>query len=341
MLTATEMRVLDRNAEWMGVKTLDLMENAGRAVADAVLNEFAAKGKRVLVVCGTGNNGGDGLVAARYLKAACDVTVLLAKPPSEIATSGALQNYERAKDSVPIVVGPEHAKELIRKADVVVDALLGTGAHGAVKEPFLSLIRAMNEGEKPIVSVDVPSGLGTDLAVRPTATVALHEAKEGMTEQNSGTILVAPIGIPPEVERTIGPGEFAYYPVPPSESHKGMNGRLLVIGGGPFTGAPAFVATAAYRIGADTVHIATPDRAYPVIASFSPNFIVHSLGGSRLVRADAATVFDLASEMDAVVIGPGLGNSDATLEAIREIVKGLTVPIVLDADAFPALSGHL
>ncbi|HEV8595080.1 MAG TPA: NAD(P)H-hydrate dehydratase, partial [Thermoplasmata archaeon] len=104
---------------------------------------------------------------------------------------------------------------------------------------------------------------------------------------------------------------------------------------------PAFVATAAYRIGADTVHIATPDKAYPVIASFSPNFIVHSLGGSRLVRADAATVLDLASEMDAVVIGPGLGNSDATLEAIREIVRGLTVPIVLDADAFPALSGHL
>ncbi len=341
MLTATEMRVLDRNAEWMGVKVLDLMENAGRAVADAVLREFAAKGKRVLLVCGTGNNGGDGLVAARYLKPACDVTVLLAKPPSEIATSEALQSYEKVKDSVPIVVGGEHDAELIRKTDVIVDALLGTGVRGSVKDPYASLIRAMNESGKPILSVDVASGLGSDLAVLPIATVALHDAKEGMTEENSGRISVAPIGIPPEVERTIGPGEFAYYPAPAKDSHKGMNGRLLVIGGGPFTGAPAFVASAAYRIGADTVHIATPDRAYPVIASFSPNFIVHALGGSRLVRADVGTIFDLASEMDAVVIGPGLGNSDATLEAIREIAKGLTIPLVLDADAFPALSGHL
>ncbi len=99
MVSAAEMRVLDRNAEAMGVRILDLMENAGKAVADAVLREFAAKGKRVLIVCGTGNNGGDGLVAARYLKDACDVTVLLARPPSEIATQEALANFERVKDA--------------------------------------------------------------------------------------------------------------------------------------------------------------------------------------------------------------------------------------------------
>jgi len=341
MLTATEMRVLDRNAEWMGVKVLDLMENAGRAVADAVLNEFAAKEKRVVIACGTGNNGGDGLTAARYLKPACDVTVLLARPPSEIATSEALANYERAKDSVRILVAGADAASAFHDADVVVDALLGIGVQGAVREPYASLIRAMNESGKPILSVDVPSGLGADVVVLPTATIALHAVKAGMTEENSGKILVAPIGIPPEVGRTIGPGEFAYYPVPTKDSHKGDNGRLLVVGGGPFTGAPAFVASAAYRIGADTVHIATPSQAYPVIASFSPNFIVHPLGGTRLVRADVATIFDLASGMDAVAVGPGLGDSDATREAVRDIVKGLAVPIVIDADAFPALSGHL
>lgn len=341
MLTPTEMRVLDRNAEWMGVKVLDLMENAGRAVADAVLNDFAAKGKRVVIVCGTGNNGGDGITAARYLKSESDVTVMLARPPSEISTSEALQNYERVKDSVRFEVASADAAKLLTTADVIVDALLGIGAHGAIREPYASLIRAMNDSGKPILSVDVPSGLGADMAVLPTATLALHDAKSGMTQENSGTIRVAPIGIPPEVERTIGPGEFAYYPIPKTESHKGDNGRLLVVGGGPFTGAPAFVASAAYRIGADTVHIATPDTAAPVIASFSPNFIVHPIRGSKLVKGDSATVFDIASEMDAVVIGPGLGNSDATLEAIREIVRGLKLPLVLDADAFPAMSAHL
>ena len=160
-------------------------------------------------------------------------------------------------------------------------------------------------------------------------------------ESNSGKILVVPIGIPPEVERTIGPGELVLYPVSRKDSHKGENGRLLVVGGGPYTGAPSLVASAAYRIGTNVVHIATPLEAYPIIASFSTAFIVHPLGGTHLVRADAPTVFDLASGMDAVVIGPGLGNSDATLEAVREIVKGLTVPMVLDADAFPALGGHL
>src|SRR3990170_8640300 len=341
MITAAEMRVLDRNAEWMGVRILDLMENAGRAVADAVLREFAAKGKRVLIVCGTGNNGGDGLTAARYLKDACDVTVLLARPPSEIATQEALANYERVKALVPVVVAGEDAAGHMRKADVIVDALLGTSARGAVREPHASLIRAMNASGRPILAVDVPSGLGTDVAVKPTATVALHAAKDGMTEANSGRVHVAPIGIPPEVERTIGPGEFALYPVPAKESHKGDNGRVLVVGGGPFTGAPALVAIAAYRIGADLVRIATPEAASPVVASFSTSFIVQPLRGGRLARVHVPEVLEIAASSEAAVVGPGLGAAEETLEAVREIVRGLRIPIVLDADAFPALAGHL
>jgi len=341
MVSAAEMRVLDRNAEWMGVRILDLMENAGKAVADAVLREFAAKGKRVLIVCGTGNNGGDGLVAARYLKESCSVTILLARPPSEIATQEALANYERVKDAVPVVVAGEHGAGAFGGADVIVDALLGTSARGTVREPHASLIRAMNASGRPILAVDVPSGLGSDVAVKPTATVALHAAKDGMTTENSGTVRVAPIGIPPEVERTIGPGEFALYPVPKRESHKGDNGRLLVVGGGPFTGAPALVAMAAYRIGTDLVRIATPEAAFPVVASFSTSFIVQPLGGGRLARAHVPEVLEIAANSDAAVVGPGLGAAEETLEAVREIVRGLTIPFVLDADAFPALAGHL
>lgn len=341
MLPALEMRVLDRNAEWMGVKILDLMENAGKAVADAALRELDARGKKVLIVCGVGNNGGDGLTAARYLKPNCEVTILLAKGPSELSTSEALANFERVKDSVPLVVADADAARRMRDCDVLIDALLGIGIHGEVREPYASLIKAMNASGRPILSVDVPSGFGEALAVTPTVTVALHAAKEGMTAGNSGRIVVSPIGIPAEVERTIGPGEFLHYPAPRTDSHKGDNGRLLVVGGGPFTGAPALVAWGAYRIGADVVHIATPSEAYPIIATMAPEFIVHPLTGGRLVREDAPAVLDLASGMDAIVIGPGLGTSDATKEAVREIVRGLALPLVIDADAFTALSGHL
>ena len=341
MLSAAEMRVIDRNAEWMGVKILDLMENAGRAVADAALAEFAAKGKKVVIVCGTGNNGGDGLTAARYLRPECDVTVLLAKPPSAFATQEALTNYEKVKDSLPIVAAAADAANILQGTDLVIDALLGIGLRGEVQDPYASLIQAMNESGKPILAVDVPSGFGADLVVRPTATIALHAAKEGMMESNSGKILVVPIGIPPEVERTIGPGEFVLYPIPRPDSHKGENGRLLVIGGGPYTGAPALVAWGAYRIGANVVHIATPGTAFPVIASYSTAFIVHALGGSRLLRPDASAVLEIASNMDAVVIGPGLGTSESTLEAVRDIVRALAAPVVIDADAFLAIGGHL
>src|SRR3972149_449656 len=132
------MRVIDRNAEWMGVRILDLMENAGRAVAEAVLREFAAKGKKVLIVCGTGNNGGDGLTAARYLKPDCDVAVLLARPPSEISPSEALANYERGKDAAPVSVADADPGSLL-DADVHDAPLLGHRPTGAARAPSPTL----------------------------------------------------------------------------------------------------------------------------------------------------------------------------------------------------------
>src|SRR2546425_5422669 len=116
MLAPAEMRVIDRNAEWMGVEALDLMENAGRAVADAVLKEFAAKGKKVVIVCGPGNNGGDGLTPARDLKPQCEGSLLLARPPSGLGTPAAPANYEKAKDTVPVSAAGAEAAERLRHA---------------------------------------------------------------------------------------------------------------------------------------------------------------------------------------------------------------------------------
>ncbi|TLZ69385.1 MAG: NAD(P)H-hydrate epimerase, partial [Methanobacteriota archaeon] len=262
MISATEMRVLDRNAQHFGVSILELMESA---------------------LCGTGNNGGDGLVAARYLSKEARVTVLLARPPDQFATPEARTNFERLRE-VEILAGLDQSEEAIARADLLVDALLGIGASDELREPFASLVRQLNASGKPILSVDVPSGFGTNLAVHPTATVALHDAKVGMTPENSGAIHIADIGIPSKIATTIGPGEFVLYPVPKPASHKGENGRVLVVGGGPYTGAPALVGFGALGAGADLVHITTPAVAAPIVAGYSPTFIVHPLVGHRLLR---------------------------------------------------------
>jgi len=336
MISATEMRVLDRNAQHFGVSTLELMEHAGKAVADVALKEFGARGKNVLVVCGTGNNGGDGFVAARYLSKEAHVSVHLARPSDQLGSKEAQTNYERLRE-VLVAVGLDRSEEAMAQADLIIDALLGIGAEGALREPFASLIREMNASGKPILSVDVPSGLGTDVAVKSTATVALHDVKEGMTPENSGTIRVADLGIPPQVVRTIGPGEFLLYPRPKAESHKGQNGSLLIVAGGPFTGAPALVAMGALGMGADLVHIATPAIAAQVVAGYSPNFIVHPLAAHRLLREDVELILELAAKADALAIGPGLGDSPGALEAIRSVVKAVNLPMVLDADAIKAV----
>ena len=335
MITATEMRVLDRNAQHFGVSILDLMENAGKAVADTAAREFGISGKRILVVCGTGNNGGDGLVAARLLAKDARVTVLLARTPDQLGTPEARTNFDRLKD-VPIVEGLDRSEDVMAQADLIIDALLGIGVSGPLREPFATFIHQMNSAGRPILSVDVPSGLGTEAAVRPIATVALHDTKEGMTEENSGRILVADIGIPPTVARLIGPGEFLLYPRPRTESHKGQNGTLLIVAGGPFTGAPALVALGALGMGVDLVRIATPAIAAGVVAGFSPNFIVHPLVGHRVLREDIEVVRELAQKATALAIGPGLGDSPGSLEAVRAIVKAVDLPMVLDADAIRA-----
>ncbi len=336
MISPTEMRVIDRNAQHFGVSILDLMENAGKAVADAARRDFAAAGKKVLVVCGTGNNGGDGFVAARLLADEARVTVLLARPPDQISTEEARANFSRLKN-VRILEGLDRSEGAMADADVIVDALLGIGASGDLREPYATLIREMNAAGKLVLSVDVPSGLGASPAVRPKVTVSMFDAKEGMTPENSGTIRIADIGIPAQVARTIGPGEFLLFPRPKTESHKGQNGSLLIVSGGPFTGAPALVAMGALGMGADLVHIATPALAAQVVAGYSPNFIVHPLVGHRLLREDVELIVELSAKADALAIGPGLGDSPGTLESIRAIIKAVDKPLVFDADAIHAV----
>lgn len=341
MLPFKEITVLDRNSEFHGVPTIKLMENAGEAVANVLEKKFDLEGKKVLVICGTGNNGGDGFVAARYLSEHCRVQVALVKSVEEIKSGIATKNFARIEDELDIAESASNLDVLIRGSDIIVDALLGIGISGKVREPYRSMIKKVNASKKPVISIDVPSGLGADLTVRPTITVALHDKKEGQTKENSGQILVRSIGIPEEAERYAGPGEFVYYPIPREDSHKGENGRVLVVSGGPFTGAPALVGLAAYRIGADLVHIATPKNVHDVVASFSPNFIVHPLSSDKLVPDDISEIKKVAREVEAIVVGPGLGTDAETLEAVRGLVRKIDLPYAIDADGITAVAQDL
>src|SRR2546426_2938029 len=176
MISPAEMRVLDRNAQYFGVSILELMENAGKAVADAARSEFGATGKNVLVLCGTGNNGGDGLVAARHLAKEARVTVLLARSPDQFATQEAATNFERLRD-VQILAGLDKSEEAVAAADLLIDALLGIGAEGSLREPYAALIRQMNASGKPILSVDVPSGLPEAFIWRMSARSEEHTSE--------------------------------------------------------------------------------------------------------------------------------------------------------------------
>jgi NAD(P)H-hydrate epimerase len=342
MIGLRETYVLDRNSEYLGVPQSKLMENAGKALANTIIDNFSLKGRNVVFLCGTGNNGGDGYVAARYLKEHCNVVVVLARPRTEIRSELALENLEKTvSDGLRIEEVPSDLDKILKGAFVVVDALLGVGMRKELKEPYRSIIKKLNTMNKNVVSVDVPSGLGSDASVKPRMTVTFHETKKGMDARNSGKIIVADIGIPEEARLYTGPGEFVFYPVPEEDSHKGDNGRVLVIGGGPYTGAPALAAMASYAVGVDLVRLVVPSASYQVIASYSPNFLMHPMKGDIIDQSHLKDVKEIMTNVDSVLIGPGAGDHPSTIKAMSELIRSCQKPLVIDADAIKSVARNI
>lgn len=325
-----EVKVLDINSTYLGVKTIQLMENAGAAVARQVLG-MLGDDKRVAILCGKGNNGGDGFVTARHIARSARVDLYLAEPEDDVTSEIARVNLARVRDMV-------RSADLFSPSnyDVIVDALLGVGLEGKPREPYAKLIKLINRAKREIVSVDVPSGWPSDLRVKPTVTVTFHAPKVGMNKANSGRVVVADIGIPVDAELYCGPGEFALLPRRKKEAHKGDAGRVLVVGGGPYTGAPAFSAMAAMRSGVDLAFVMTPEPAAVPVSVYSPNIIVRPLRGEVLSEVHVREVLELARGVDVVAIGPGLGSDPETVKAIQSIVRQVQKPLVIDADAIAA-----
>ena len=333
-----EVRVLDTNASHHGVPQATLMENAGRGVAEVVMERFDCR--RCCILCGPGNNGGDGLVAARYLSEHCQVDVILVKRPS---TRLAQKNLRRVKQlGIPVhYYQAETFKEILQHSDVVVDAMLGIGISGALRPPYDDIAVAMNENDATVIAVDVPMGMGQDVAVEPDLTVTFHAVKDGMTAENSGDIIIHDIGIPEEAVMQVGSGDMAWYPTHGKHSHKGDNGTVLVVGGGPFTGAPALAALAALRTGADLAMVAVPGDAWHPVASFSPDIIARRLDGDVLQPRHVEDLEGLLDRADSIVVGPGLGDAQQTLQAVDALLDRCierSIPVVVDADAITGMA---
>jgi NAD(P)H-hydrate epimerase len=340
MITSERMAAVDRNAAALGVPRKQLMESGGNAVARAV-QRVAAPGASVAVVAGRGNNGGDGLVAARFLDGH-DVTVHLLGRPETIRTRIARENWDalRAAAYDARTVADAAAIDL-GDPDVVIDAMLGTGATGALREPEATAARRINDADATVVSVDVPSGVDADSgaaaspAVDADHVVTFHDRKPGL-DRVDAAVTVADIGIPAAAERFVGPGDLLGLDRDP-DSHKGDAGEVLVVGGGPYAGAPALAGQAALRAGADLVRIACPASVADAVQGYTENLILRPFDGDRLTPDRVESVLDAAADHDAVVVGPGLGDHPETAAAVRELLAGYDGVAVVDADALAAV----
>jgi ADP-dependent NAD(P)H-hydrate dehydratase / NAD(P)H-hydrate epimerase len=371
VFTAGEMRRLDQRAiRELGIPGATLMENAGRGAADRILAARAElglprRGARVAIVCGKGGNGGDGFVVARWLKRAGHrVDVFLLARPDELRGDAALKHREMERRGIRTRVVEDAAAlgRALGHADLVVDALLGTGARGAPAPLVAAAIERLNAGGRPVVALDIPSGLPADgtppegPAIRAALTPTFAGLKRGLVVAPgvalAGRVEVVDIGIPAaEVARGVDTfllerADVArHFPARRRDAHKGDYGHLLVVAGSVGkTGAAALAARAAMRAGAGLVTVATAASAQPVVASLILESMSEPLpetAAHTLALKGREAIEELAGRRDAVAVGPGLGLDEETQALARALVFECERPCAVDADALTALADHL
>jgi NAD(P)H-hydrate epimerase len=368
ILTAAETREVDRLTIERGIPGLILMENAGSRVVDFLRDTFAPlSDHRIAVVCGKGNNGGDGFVVARQLftrKLCRELTILELFDPQTLTGDAAANRRMLDVCGCPVV---RELKNEANLATIVVDAVLGTGLTGPAKGPSLDGIRLINE-RFPLakkVAVDIPSGLPSDSqnastgeSVRADYTITFTAAKRSQclspTYEKVGHLTVVPIGSPAELYETnpnfklrlTTPADLRHlFARRPRDSNKGMYGHVLVVGGSfGKSGAPAMAGLGSYRSGAGLVTVAVPKSALPMIASFRPELMTEPLPETetgRLRFRDADHILELLKKMTVLAIGPGLGTEDETFRLVKRLYADVELPAVVDADALNALAGDL
>ncbi len=369
LVTASESRQFDQLAEKAGLPSLVLMENAALRIAEVLQQHFELDPpKRIVIVCGKGNNGGDGMALARHLSnIGFQVQVFLLAEPSELKGDAAT-NYKVAVNiGIPIqpIVSSEQLPQLIeplQSADLVVDALLGTGITGEVRGLYAEVIPLITHHASRILSVDIPSGIDSDtgeicgVAVRADATVTLGAVKLGLMlfpgADYAGDLFVGSLGIPDSlltklnIRRFVTTHELVQRVLPPRHpnTHKGDYGRVLIVGGAPgMTGAAIMAGKAALRTGAGLAQVALPQSLN--IAIEASALEVMSL---PLPETDAGTIAPEALNVlsprlewaDVIAVGCGISRNERTQNFVRELVAQVDKPMVIDADGLIALAGH-
>lgn len=346
------MMVTDANCEYLGLSRLCLMEAAGKSLGEEVAKIAVftfAKPVKVVMFTGSGGNGGDAFVAARYLlNRGYDVDIYMLK--DNIHSNEAKINLEILLNMKPRLsrltihdltdVGNFNLDE--DEDFIVVDGILGTGIRGNLQKNIKKAIGVINESNGIKISIDVPSGMDPltgnvdDVAVVPDYTISFHKIKTGVRdaeEELVGGLVTADIGIPLEAEYFVNYGDFLRLKNRDASSHKGNNGSVLIVGGSKdYHGAPAISGKAAFGAGVDLVYIATPESAAIPVKSASEDLIVKMLEGEYLSLKHLDEILELADKVDAVLMGPGSGINDDTSKLFNVLVTKIKKPIVLDAD---------
>lgn len=366
-----QMRGIDKNViENYGLPELSLMENAGHRVSQAVERVLKSVAKKtVCVAAGSGNNGGDALVAARFLSnrgARVKIFVLEGKSGHSASLDVQMKVLRSMGIEIQLLDSDrawERMQVQLRFADAVVDGILGTGFSGQLRSNALRLIRLINTAGKPVIAIDIPSGVDADTgqlggaAVKAVCTVALGLPKIGHFlcpgAAHVGEVIVDDIGLPAQllnedIHQTLVDDELAVTLLPerPKDVHKGSCGRILIVAGSRgMTGAASLASMAALKSGAGLVTLAVPESLNPIFENKLTEVMtapIHEvktgiLGGDNAVNQ----ILTLADKSDAVLIGPGLGREKETLELVKKIVSAIDKPPVLDADAIFAFNGQI
>jgi ADP-dependent NAD(P)H-hydrate dehydratase / NAD(P)H-hydrate epimerase len=378
VLTAAQMREADRlTTERYGISGIELMENAGTAIAEFLREKFAdITSRKILVLCGKGNNGGDGLVVARLLKDfGCAVAVFLFANPGSVEGDAAanLKRWQQGLGELYVVTSEAEwgsARGALAEADLIVDALLGTGLRGPVEGLLGAVIENLNEarakghGKTVVVAVDMPSGLASDSqdfggpVVAADFTVTLTAPKVGQLvlphSPSCGVLVVKNIGTPPELLESdphlkihwIEPAEFRALPlVRAAAANKGTYGHALIVAGSlGKSGAAILAARGALRSGAGLVTVATPKDVLPIVAGGLPEMMTAPLaateaGTASLGNIDYGRFTEILRGKTVLAIGPGLSTQNETQQFIRLVVGQTELPIILDADGLNAFDG--
>ncbi len=362
LLTAQEMQAVDAFAiERMGIPSRLLMENAGRKVAEVICEHFSqAMQKGVLVVCGPGNNGGDGFVAARYLVQASVAVQIVCLCSKDVYRSDSLANLKLVQDLTIVCCTDEEGltelRRMLKECGLVVDAIFGTGLKREVTGLFAQAVSAINEAKKPVVAVDIPSGLSADRgiplgqAVQARLTVTMQYAKLGhflgRGPEFCGRLQVVNIGIPKEALQVASSRHScitfetfqAMLKPRPMTGHKGTFGHVLMLAGssGKY-GAGLLACRGALRAGAGLVTLACSAEMQRVLAQSLPEAMSIQLEEELEPSHAWQFVLQAVFKKKAVGIGPGFGLSQKRMEFMQQVIQKLELPLVVDADALSAL----